>query len=283
MDSYDDTDLYGTAGQPPSAGPYTTVPLLGWMQVVGRRCSSASFIPLLTVLLFAADIVLAIFAGLDMVDRGTARPWLEFAFSIAIASLYTALAAAAVVMYFWERVLRFRYHWVLGLAICAVLAWSNFGAWASWQTRFSSFASSITAADGNAFITWVAVNALGVAGFFCRFVVLALGIGLRYTFDRAVELQNLVVGETQNGKRLVNVLAASAYSSSSSPTQQRVGARPVFSLKTQQSVSNRANSHRHRNDSTSRYERQFPGTIWSTRQQQQQNHRRPNNNNRGFA
>jgi len=155
--------------------------------------------------------VLTIFAGLDAVDHGLNRPWLQFSFSLSLAFLYTALFVVALVMYRWERVLRYRYHWNLGLLVAAILMWVNFGVWASWLGRYSSFGNGVTAADGNAFVTWVAINALGVAGFLLRFVVFAIGQGLRYTYDRAVELQSIVLGQTSGGKNLVSLVESRYY------------------------------------------------------------------------
>lgn len=126
-------------------------------------------------------------------NRGPARPWLQFAFSVSVAALYLALFIASLVMYRWERVLRYRYHWVLTLAVATVLSWSNFGVWASWQTRFQSFANGVSASDGNAFVTWVAVNAIGVAGFFARLVVLCVGQGTE--IRRKSRMSSVVVME----------------------------------------------------------------------------------------
>lgn len=201
--------LYGvddTTGTRSPYGPLTSVPLLGWGEILGTRCGCSSFIPILALLLFAADTILAIFAGLDAMDRGTARPWLQFAFSIAVAALYLTLFIASLVQYRWERVLRYRYHWVLALLVATVLSWTNFGVWASWQTRFPGFANAVTAADGNAFVTWVAANAIGVAGFLMRFVVLAMAQGLRYTYSRAIELNAMVVARTSGGQSLLSVV-----------------------------------------------------------------------------
>lgn len=39
-------------------GPLTSVPLMGWGEIVGARCSCSSFVPILTGLLFTADVVL---------------------------------------------------------------------------------------------------------------------------------------------------------------------------------------------------------------------------------
>jgi len=235
------------------AGPYTSVPLLGWFEMLGSRCSCASFIPALTLALFVADTVLAIFAGLDAVDRGTGSPWLQFSYSIAVAAMYLALFVFALVQYRWERVLRYRYHWVLVLFVATVLAWSNFGIWASWQSRFSSFGNGVTAADGNAFVTWVAVNALGVAGYFGRFLALMLGQALRYTYSRTIELQGLVVDRTSGGRGLGSLMAGG-------PAGRRGPA--VSGAGWPSSPDNAAKRGTTRGTARDTYARRFQGTRW---------------------
>jgi hypothetical protein len=258
---YQDTDL-----EVASAGPYTSVPLLGWTQVFSKRLSSASFVPILTLLLFCADIVLAIFAGLDMVDRGVMRPWLQFAFSLAIASLYTALAVTSIVMYFWERVLRFRYHWFMALTVASLLAWSNFGVWASWQTRFSSFVSGVSSTDGNAFTTWIAVNALGVAGFFARFVILSIGIALRHLYDRAVELNGIVLAQTTGGKSLISVVSERSFPRAAAPATATANPSAFYHHRRSAAASADSGGQPTTDAVQMRYRQQFAGTQWNRRQ-----------------
>lgn len=189
-------------------GPYTRVPLFGWRSVFNRRCSTASLIPILTLLVFCTDIVLSFFAGFDLVNRGTDRPWIQFSLSLGVAFLYSTLAVVVWVMYGWERMLRFRYHWVFGLGVSAIVAWINFGVWASWQTRFSSFVGHVESSDGNAFVTWVAANAVGIAGFLLRFVVLCVAQAIRHVYDRMIEVQNRVYAQSSGGKSIYEGLAA---------------------------------------------------------------------------
>lgn len=276
---YDDGETYligNLSGDPETGGganggihygPLTLVPLLGWAQAFGRRCGAASFLPILTTLLLAADTVLAIFAGLDAVDRGTNSPWLQFSFSLAIAALYFALFVTAVVMYRWERVLRYRYHWVLVLGVATVVAWTNFGVWASWQTRFAMFVGGVSSTDGNAFTTWVAINALGVGGFLIRFTAIALGQGLRYTYDRAVELQALVLANTSGGQSIFSAVGSRVRRSTAATRGGGGGAgaplRAWAALPTKGSVANRRHPHAGL----------YAETRWAAARQQQQQHK----------
>jgi len=188
-------------------GPYTSVPLLGGAKMIGAQCGCMIFIPILTLLVFMADVALAIVAGLDMVERGSQTPYVQFSLSIAIAVLYMALCVMALTQYFWERVLDFKYHNVWGLFVLSVLAWINFGVWASWISRFHGSADGVDTTATVPFIAWVAANALGVAGFMVRFAILAIAIALRYTYDRTVEIQALVVHNVSGGSSIRELLS----------------------------------------------------------------------------
>jgi len=78
--------------------------------------------------------------------------------------------------------------------------------WGSWQTRFSQYVGGISASDGNAFTSWIAINAVGVVGFMIRFTVLMIGQGFKYTFDRTIEIDALVLEQTSGGKKIFDVL-----------------------------------------------------------------------------
>lgn len=193
-------------GSDEELGPHTTVDLLGWFGVFGRRCSFASFVPLVAVLVLLADAVLATFAGLDMVNRGTRSPYVQFVLSLSLATLYLVLMIVTVVQYMYERVLRYRFHWLWMMALAALLAWTNFGIWASWLANFPSEADGVRGSDGTPFVAWVGANAAGLAGFFARLLVFAVGQGLRYTFERSLEIQGLLLASTTGGKSLVEGL-----------------------------------------------------------------------------
>lgn len=193
-------------GSDEELGPHTTVDLLGWFGVFGRRCSCTSFVPLVAVLVLLADAVLATFAGLDMVNRGTRSPYVQFVLSLSLATLYLVLLIVTVVQYMYERVLRYRFHWLWMMALAALLAWTNFGIWASWLANFPSEADGVRGSDGTPFVAWVGANAAGLAGFFARVLVFAAGQGLRYTFERSLEIQGLLLASTTGGKSLVEGL-----------------------------------------------------------------------------
>lgn len=193
-------------GSDEELGPHTTVDLLGWFGVFGRRCSFASFVPLVAVLVLIADAVLATFAGLDMVNRGTRSPYVQFVLSLSLATLYLVLLIVTVVQYMYERVLRYRFHWLWMMTLASLLAWTNFGIWASWLANFPSEADGVRGSDGTPFVAWVGANAAGLAGFFARLLVFAAGQGLRYTFERSLEVQGLLLASTTGGKSLVEGL-----------------------------------------------------------------------------
>lgn len=193
-------------GSDEELGPHTTVDLLGWFGVFGRRCSCGSFVPLVAVLVLLADAVLATFAGLDMVNRGTRSPYVQFVLSLSLATLYLVLMIVTVVQYMYERVLRYRFHWLWMMTLAALLAWTNFGIWASWLANFPSEADGVRGSDGTPFVAWVGANAAGLAGFFARVLVFAAGQGLRYTFERSLEIQGLLLASTTGGKSLVEGL-----------------------------------------------------------------------------
>lgn len=188
-------------------GPFTSVPLLGWSDIMGTHCGCMVFVPIVTMLVFLADVTLAIIAGLDMVDRGPQTPYIQFSIAIAIAVLYMALCVMALTQYFWERVLNYRYHTVWALCLAALLAWINFGVWASWISKFHGSADNVDSADTIPFVAWVATNAVGLAGFFARLVVFSVGIALRYTHDRAMEPQSLIAQNLAGGKSIGEIIS----------------------------------------------------------------------------
>jgi len=239
---------------PGNGGPFTRVPLWGRSALASARCGSASFVPILTLIVFMADVVLTIFAGLDLVDAGLNRPWLQFTFSLSLAFLYTALFVTTLAMHRWERILRYRYHWCLTLIVAALLTWVNFSVWASWLGRYSSLANGVSSTDGNAFITWVAVNGLGVAGFLMRFTMFAVGQGLRHTYDRSVEVQSIVLAQTTGGKNLASLVGANI--------GRRIRPHP---LSTSMIPPPPTQSRRRTPTRTDRFARQFAGTQWAQR------------------
>lgn len=243
-EDYYETSLESGAGNAAQnyGGPYTSVPLFGWGALITRRCSTASLIPILSVLVFCADVVLTFFAGFDLVDRGLNRPWVQFSLSLAVAFLYSALAVSAWVMFNWERVLRFRYHWVLGLGVSGILAWINFGVWGSWQTRFAGFNNSVSTTDGNAYTTWVAVNGVGVVGFMLRFAVLCLAQGIRHAYDRLVELQATTFSRHSGGKSLYQLLSGASFIRSRFRPMSRT-ARPTWNFAGTRWATQRARSN----------------------------------------
>lgn len=197
-------------GSDEDLGPHTAVEMLGWFDVFGRQCSFGSFLPLVASLILLGDAVLATFAGLDMVNRGTRSPYVQFILSLSLATLYLVLMIVALVQYMYERVLRYRFHWLWMLTLAAVLAWINFGIWASWLGNFPSEADGVRGSHGTPFVAWVGANAAGLAGFFARLLVFAVGMGLRYTFERGLEVQALLLASTTGGKSLVEGLEAEA-------------------------------------------------------------------------
>lgn len=188
-------------------GPYTSVPLTGSTKMIGSKCGCMVFIPVLTLIVFMADIALAIVDGLDIVDRGSQSPYVQFSLSIAIAVLYMALGVMALTQYFWERVLNFKYHTVWSLCMASILAWIGFGVRASWISHFHGSADGVESAATVAYISWVAVNTLGLAGFMLRFTILAVAIALRYTYDRTVEIQARVVTSASGGSSIRELLS----------------------------------------------------------------------------
>lgn len=262
QDPYSYYEIPPELGTKNYGGPYTMVPLCAWRAAFSRRCSTASLIPIFALLVFSADVVLSFFAGFDLVNRGPGRPWIQFSLSLGVAFLYSTLAVVAWVMYGWERVLRFRYHWVLGLGVSALVAWINFAIWASWQTRFSSFVGHVESTDGNAFVTWVAVNGVGIAGFLVRFAVLCLAQGIRHVYDRVVELQAIVYSRSSGGKSIYQALGISkAFGQRQSLAQ----GRPSWNLSGMSpSVSAQGNAR-----PQSRYMRQFADTNWAQQARRQ--------------
>lgn len=238
-------------------GPLTQVSLLGWLQITGSQCSCSTFIPILTGLVFLTDILLVIFVGLDLVNAGLNEPWMQFAWSIAVATLYLALFMASFVQYRWERVLRFRYHWMLALCVCTLLAWINFGVWASWLSKFPDHGDGIKHSDtaNGAYTTWVATNAVGVAGFIGRLVIIFVALGLSYTYNRVLELQYLVVGKSNGGQSLPTLLAGRRYRSD---------------RRSRASVGSRTTARQPRNP-ISAVAGQFGGTNYSENQRRQRN------------
>jgi hypothetical protein len=118
--NYDDGDLEMAAGEVgfmgsggDKYGPITMISMTGWTTAFGKRCGTASFVPILTGLVLVADAILAIFAGLDAIDRGTSSPWLEFAYSLVLSTCYASMFVICLIMYRWERVLRYRYYYLL--------------------------------------------------------------------------------------------------------------------------------------------------------------------------
>lgn len=193
-------------GSDEDLGPHTSVELLGWFGTFGRKCSFASFVPLIATLILVGDAILATFAGLDMLNRGTRSPYVQFVTSLSLATLYLVLMIVTLVQYMYERVLRFRFHWLWMMTLVSLLAWINFGIWASWLVKFASEADGVRGSDGTPFVAWVGANAAGLAGFFARLLVFAMGQGLRYTFDRSLEIQGLLLASTTGGKSLVEGL-----------------------------------------------------------------------------
>lgn len=188
-------------------GPYTSVPLMGGTKMIGAQCGCMVFVPILTLLVFVADVALAIIAGLDMLDRGSQTPYVQFSLAIGISVMYMALCVMALTQYFWERVLDYKYHNVWALGVVSVLAWSNFGIWASWISHFHGSADGVDSADTVPFVAWAAANAVGVSGFLARLCILAVAVALRYTYDRAIEMQALVVNNAYGGSSIRDVLS----------------------------------------------------------------------------
>jgi hypothetical protein len=193
-------------------GPYTSVPLFGSAKIIGAQCGCMVFIPVLTVLVFVADVALAIIAGLDMLDRGSQMPYVQFSFSIIIAVLYMALSVMALTQYFWERVLDFKYHHAWSLGMAAALAWLNFGVWASWISHFHASADGVdSSADTVAFVTWAVANGVGVAGFMGRFVLFVTAIAIRYAYDRMIEIQAIAAHNLSNGSSIREILSGTRF------------------------------------------------------------------------
>jgi hypothetical protein len=181
-------------------GPRTKVKLWSGIGFFGDRCGYETWFDAAVLLAVVADVVLVIFQGLDLIHRGINEPTLQFAFTAAIALLYSLLLIVAIAMYQWERVLAFRYRWVFAIITNTILSWTIFGVYASWVGWYG-IESSVGPAEGSAFITWIAINGLGIAMFGMKLMILFISFALHYTFMRVIELStytaNAGAGQTK--------------------------------------------------------------------------------------
>jgi len=168
-------------------GPITTVSIAPGITLFSGRCGYETFYEVGVLGTFLADVVLAIFQGLDAIDRGTNAPWLQFGYSAGLSIVYSILLVIAYAMYRKERVVRFRYRWVISMLLSTVIMWTTFGIFASWIGWFGGD-SNVSPSEGAAFTTWIAINAAAVVLFMLRFISIMLGLALLYTYLRIVEL-----------------------------------------------------------------------------------------------
>jgi hypothetical protein len=167
-------------------GPLTQRKLLPGISLFSARCGYETLYDAGVLTVVIADIVLTIFMGLDLIDRGVNNPWLQFAYIAAVATGYSFLCVAALAMYRMERVLRFRYRWVMSMTLTSIISWTTFGLFASWIGWYGG--ESSTPSEGAAFITWIGINAAGVCLFMLRFLSIVMAMALHYTFLRFIEL-----------------------------------------------------------------------------------------------
>ncbi len=171
-------------------GPPTQVSINPFREILTGRCGFSAIYQAGILLALAADVVLAILVGLDAVDRGTNAPWLQFSYSAGLAAAYTFLMVAALALYRRELIGSFEYRWVLATFLAAIISWAQFGLFASWTARFGG-ESGVDFSEGDAFVTWIAANAVALVMFLLRFFAFAVGAGLLYTYIRTLEVSSM--------------------------------------------------------------------------------------------